>query len=108
MEILKLFKQFKLGNSVFKGHYRLSIDSMMRSKIPQNELESMGTKKMVEHLSNYILSKHPSSITREENEREVNFQCELLVLKVEDFKTIVEAAIQMIPDEQIRKIKAGN
>jgi hypothetical protein len=106
MEIIKLFKRFKLSNSVFTGCFKLDRNEF-NSKISDKEIEYITTKKMVENLSNLIISKNQSSIVKTENIDCIEFRCQLLVLKIEDFKTVVEAAIQEMPYEAINKIKNG-
>jgi hypothetical protein len=105
MDAIKFFKQFKLSNSVFNSSYK--VDVSYGAKIPKDALDKESIKRMTDNLASFIISKQQSSITKEEGFPEIEYKCELLVLKVVDFKTIVEAAIQMMPDEAIRKIKAG-
>ncbi len=108
MEAINLFKQFKLGNSVFTGCFKVDKSQIKNLKIPAEEIERKNIRQMVDDLSNLIISKNQSAITKEENDQHIDYKCKLLVLKIEDFKTIVEAAIQMMPDEAIQKIKQGN
>lgn len=107
MDAIKLFKQFKLGNSVFTGCFKVDRYETERAKIPAEEIERRTIRQMVDNLSNLIISKNQSAITKEENALHIDYRLQLLVLKVDDFKTIVEAAIQMMPDEAIQKIKNG-
>lgn len=107
MEIVKLFKQFKLGNSVFNGQFMLQKHEIGMAKMPAQEIERIAMQKMVDDLSNLIMSNHQSAITKQENEQHIDYRVQLLVLKIDDFKTIVEAAIQMMPDEAIERIKNG-
>lgn len=105
LDALKLFKQFKLGNSLFTGNFRVDILDIKRGNLPESEIEKRVIRRMVDDLSNLIISKNQSSITKEEKNEYIEYRCQLLVLKLEDFKTIVEAAIQMMPDSEIDKIK---
>ena len=107
MEIMKLFKQFKLGNSVFTGHFEMVKEDAANSYIPQEEIERRSKVHMVELLANTIISKNSSAITKNDFEGKLRYKCELLVLKLEDFKTIVEAAIQMVPQAAIDKVRQG-
>ena len=107
MDTLKFFRQFKLGNSVFNGNFQIDKCQIEISKIPAEEIERRSIRHMVDDLSNFIISKNQSAIFKKENEQEINYKCELLILKVEDFKTIVEAAIQMMPIDAIDKIREG-
>jgi len=105
--ITKLFKQFKLGNSVFTSCHRLDRVFIESSRMPIEEIERLTIRKMADNLSNLVITKNQSAIEKDEKAFHVDYKLELLVLKTEDFKTIVEAAIQMLPDETIQKIKAG-
>ena len=105
--IMKLFKSFKLGNSVFKGCYKITKEVLSNLKLPQHEIERLVTRELVDALSNKIISEHQSAIIKEEKGGYVYHDIQLLVLKPEDFKIIVEATIQMMPDEAIQKIKSG-
>ncbi|MCE5225359.1 MAG: hypothetical protein LLG05_05805, partial [Porphyromonadaceae bacterium] len=61
-----------------------------------------------QQLADYILT-HKQSAIQETNLENggLEIQSESLVLKMDEFKTIVEAAIQMIPDDKIQEIKKG-
>lgn len=107
MEAIKLFKQFKLGDSLFTGHYKVDRYEIIRAKIPDEEIEKRSIRTMVDNLSNLIISKNQSAIKKDVNEQHIDYKCQLLVLKLEDFKTIVEAAIQMMPSESVEKIRNG-
>lgn len=107
METIKLFRQFKLGNSVFTGHFEMVKEDAVNYYIPIEEIERHSKRDMIEQLSDAIISKNSSAITKDEFEGKVRYKCELLVLKLADFKTIVEAAIQMMPQDAIDKVRQG-
>ena len=107
MDAIKLYNQFKLGNSIFSGNYRISNDELPNTRIPDNEIERICISKMVDSLSNLIISNNKSAITKTDKVDYTEYKIDLMVLKVSDFKTIVEAAIQMIPKEHIDKIRSG-
>jgi CRISPR/Cas system-associated endonuclease/helicase Cas3 len=107
-EIMNMFRQFRLGNSFFQNVHRITRverdhwegSAIDHKKIMLNEIRH--------RLADFIL-KHQETATKEtelEN-GELEIRTELLVLKMDEFKTIVEAAIQMTPDYKIAEIKAG-
>lgn len=106
MDILKLFNQFKLGNSVFKTNVRIPKHTIAKSNIPAEQIAQMHKIDMANSMSGYILSKHQSAITEIDKGDFIELECELLVLKKQDFKMIVEAAIHTMSEESLLKIRA--
>lgn len=106
LKMMKLFRQFKLGNSLFMGER--NIDNSIIDVL-QDNVDKKVKHDLVENLSSFIYNKHNSSIVKEINHERnfTQYKIELLVLKMEDFKTIIEATIQMISIEDIEKIKNG-
>lgn len=100
------FRKFKLGNSIFRSEN--IIDNKIID-ILQDNIDKKIKSDFVEKLSSFIYDKHNSSIIKETNNQlnSTKYKIELLVLKREDFKTIIEATIQMISIEDIEKIKNG-
>jgi hypothetical protein len=107
-EIINIFRQFKLGNSLFREYHRIT-----RQQREDWEKSSLDPKKIllndIRHkLADFILMQQESATKEVELESgELEIRTELLVLKIDEFKYIVEAAIQMLPDEKIREIKEG-
>jgi hypothetical protein len=107
LELINL-RQFKLGNSYFRDFHRITRQqredwekaSVDHRKILLNEIRHK--------LADFILM-HQESATKEVELEggELEIRTELLVLKMDEFKSIVEAAIQLIPDYKIRQIKEG-
>lgn len=101
-DLMNLFRQFKLGNSVFTTQQRFSKGEY---EMMPEALKAHAKNKFVEKAASYIINNHQSSITEDNTAKEyIDFKCELMVLKVQDFKSIVEAAIQMMPMAAIEKI----
>lgn len=100
------FRKFKLSNSLFTGER--TIDNKIID-ILQDNIDKKIKYDLVENLSSYIYNKHNSAIIKENNteSNSTKYTLELLVLKMEDFKTIIEATIQLISIEDIEKIKNG-
>jgi hypothetical protein len=71
--------------------------------------ENIIVRHMVDELSSQILNQNRSALTKKpgQNFNTTEFEIKLLVLKPEDFRTIVEAAIQMLPEETLKKIRNG-
>lgn len=107
MEVEKLFKQFQLGNSVFRGQWRMTKDMVGHNQIPKAEIEAMAVREMTIQLAEKVLKDHEQSITKEEKENYNQFNVELLIISKGQFKSVVEAAISLMTDEQIAKIKVG-
>lgn len=103
--ILKLFNRFKLGNSLFTHRYSLNREYIHNSKLTKENIESIARRQSTIALSDFILNQHSSAIKREEREQDILISTELLVLKLDDFKSIVECAIAMLPEERIREIR---
>ena len=103
-EITNNFRRFKLGNSLFKD--RVTIDNLVlrESKVPSGEIIRS---QMRQRMSDHILRRYPNAIKEEDTGQQTEFNLEMLVLEMSEFKTIVEAAIEMIPQDDIDKIKGG-
>jgi hypothetical protein len=71
--------------------------------------ENIIVRHMVGELSSQILNQNRSALTKKpgQNFNTTEFEIKLLVLKPEDFRTIVEVAIQMLPEETLKKIRNG-
>lgn len=104
-EIINLFRQFKLGNSLLKAHCIISTD--MKMAVDKEDISNRIKDHLVKEISSYIVNQHASAITEVKKINDTQYNLELLVLKVNEFKTILEAAIQMIPDKKIQEIKNG-
>ncbi len=106
--LINLFRQFKLGNSLFTDSHRVSSVEAEYFKSSAIDYEKIRISEQGRRLSEFILS-HQASATKkiEHEDGSIEYRIQLLVLKMDEFKTIVEAAIQMIPDEKIKEIKQG-
>lgn len=107
-DIIELFRQFKLGNSLFRDVVRISPDEQEYHKNSAIDHDAKMKAERRQRLAEFILM-HEESATKTITHRngDVEYITELLVLKLEDFKTIVEAAISLIPDAKIQEIKQG-
>ena len=108
-DVMNAFRQFKLGNSLFRHVNRVSARDREDERYHAIDWDARREAEMRIRLAEFILHNQPSATTKTEVEYgAIEYRTELLVLKMEDFKTIVEAAIQLIPDQKIKEIKAGN
>lgn len=107
--IMKLFRQFKLGNSLHKIKYRIDKSLVEQSKLSESEVTHLAQKQLVHSLADSIINTHLSSITvgSIDDDDTIEYGISIMALRLDDFKTIVEAAIQMLPEEQIIKIRNG-
>ena len=107
-EIINLFRHFKLGNSLFRFYKRISRQEAEYWKDSAIDHKKMMIGQIRQELADFILQQQESATTETELPGgEIEVRTELLVLKMDEFKSIVEAAIQMIPDDKIAEIKAG-
>jgi hypothetical protein len=103
-----MFRQFKLGNSFFQFRYVATREEREYWKNSAIDHKKMKLEGLRQRLASFIIQHQASATTEIELENgELEIRTELLVLKMDEFKTIVEAAIQMIPDDKIAEIKAG-
>ncbi len=105
--IMNLFRQFKLGNSLFKDEYKISKFEELTANISKNQFHEMAKMKSIQRLSTFILANCPTAIEKVQDSNFITFRTEILVLKMQDFKSIVEAAIQLLSQQEIDKIKFG-
>ena len=105
MDIHKIFKQFQLGNSVFRGQSRIDNELLERDKIPRDVIEKELLRQLTHQLADKVLSEHSQSITKTKDEIYEQFNIELLIINKGQFKDVVEAAISLTTMEQIEKIR---
>jgi len=108
-EMMKLFRQFKLGQSLHRC--KMTVDNLLFKRLHDNPeiAENVIVRHMVDELSSQILNQNRSALTKSpgQNFDSTEFEIKLLVVKPEDFRTIVEAAIQMLPEEKLKQIRNG-
>jgi len=105
--INKLLQRFKLGNSLYKGQWKITNETLYNMRISKEEVEAMAVREMVIQLSDKIMKEHPKAIVEEKFTDYNLFKVQLLVLEMKDFKDIVEGAIGMLSDAQIEQIRQG-
>lgn len=105
--IMKLFRQFKLGNALHTCKYRIDKELVNRANLGERALDELVRTKISHVLAEQIVNQHRSEISSVEDEEFVEYGVRLMVISLKDFKTVVEAAIQMLPEEQITKIRNG-
>lgn len=107
-EIIKLFREFKLGNSLFKDVIRVSPEEQKYHDTSDIDYEKIIQHECRERLANFFLFHEESAMKVTKNEDgSTEYRTELIVFKMEDFKTIIEAVISMLPDSKIQEIKQG-
>jgi len=83
---------------------------VIAAKLKESEIDQIVRREIAQVLADRILSDRPSSIKRlpiENGDTTIKFEAKVMVLELNEFKAIVEAAIQMLPEEQIIKIRNG-
>lgn len=106
---MKIFRSFKLGNSYFKNVVRKTPEQIEElNELPIVDIDRIIKNEQADTLSHFILDHYSSAIEKTTlNDGTVEYRVQLLVLKMEDFKSIVEAAICELSDYQIQRIKDG-
>jgi hypothetical protein len=107
MEILTLFKRFQLGNSLFRGKHELSNEMLKHSMLKEAEMIEIAKRQIAMQLSEMITKQHKNAITHKQEGDMIIIESELLVLELKDLKNIVEAAIEIMSEHDIAKIKNG-
>jgi len=103
--ITNVFRQFKLGNSILTAQVKINTEFYNKQS---EDFKNHQRYDIVQRIAEFIYNNHPSSIKENQiTPFEAEIKCELLVMKPEDFKTIVEAVIVTLTDEQIKTIKNG-
>jgi hypothetical protein len=106
-EIMRLFRQFKLGNSLHRCKYVVSNQTPEILYMAGIEIDRIIEREMADSLADQILVHNGSAIkkTFSLDDCSTTYDLKLIVVKLEDFKTIVEAAIQMLSPDQIKRIR---
>lgn len=106
-KIMELFRSHKLVNSRFINTYHITKDVIHESKAPFEQIEESYRRQYLAQFADLINKSHPSATQKTELPHSFEYKTVLLIMPPEQFKTIVEAVIQILPDEQIQKIKSG-
>lgn len=101
-QMMNYFRNYKLGDSLFRSQIQLRHEEL-KSEAIDHELRIK--RKLFDNISDMMRNKF--SYKKEENYMGVIYSTELLILKMEDFKTIVESAISLMTDDQIQQVKNG-
>jgi len=118
VDMLNILRKQKLTNADIHLRFNLSKRAMLNTNLSEEQILRLATRDHITNLADHILFKHPSSIVEitPKNVREADmygiddpdlrvFECNLFVFKHDELKSIVEAVICMLSDEQIRAIK---
>jgi len=106
-ELQNLFRQFKLVQSFFSNHYVLPLE-MLHGEVPPDRVREITKNQATEVLAKFIMERYSHAIKETEmSNGGFEYRTELFVIEMDTFKSIVEAAIQMIPQSSIDKIKNG-
>jgi len=108
-ELMNLMRQFRLGESLFRSNVQISKYELVRYNYPEQEVEAKIKYDLIHRFAKELVNKFNSSVVRHErsDSDHIEYELELLILKPQEFKTIVESAIQMLPDDKIKEIKEG-
>ena len=107
--LTKLFRKLVLGRTLFSCKYSLDHELHTLVNIDEHEKEEIVRTHIAQALAEHITKQHKSDIIKSVNldRNSIDFDCQLMILRLADFKYIVEAAIQMLPENQINIIRHG-
>jgi predicted transcriptional regulator len=106
MEQNNFYKQFILGKSFFRCHHRVNHE--ITNQIPPDQLEQMVKEEITQNLAKEIYSQLKEEITINKNNPDFDeYNFEVFVIKQKDLKDVVEAVIEILPQNKIDKIKNG-
>lgn len=105
--IKKLFNEFKLGNSLITARYSLNKETILTGNIPEKEIINIIDKNIITEFANEVSRSHPSAIKEVESDMpDIRIrELKMLVLSIDDFKSIVEGVIQLLPEKELTKIR---
>lgn len=108
-KLTKVFRQLVLGRTLFS--YRYSLDPELHNlvNIDEQTKEEIVRTQIAQAMAEHIIKQHKSDIIKsvDLDRNSIDFDCQLMILRLADFKTSVEAAIQMLPENQITIIRHG-
>lgn len=107
IEIINMFRQFKLGNSLFSDVHVVTHRDMEVWKTCAIDHEKIMLEKIRQYFAEFILMHQETAIKKTDLEYGIEYRTELLVLKLDEFKLIIEAVICLLPDDKIQEIKNG-
>lgn len=103
-KILESCKQSKILEScLFKGNYQLSKDIIENTS--HLDLIEISKHELIKRLSKHIVDKHVDDITESKEIGGNRYYLELLILKYQDLKQVVEYCIKTMPLEAIEEIR---
>lgn len=107
--IMKAFRRFKLENTLLTCKYKVDNEFVKAANLGENSVEQIVLREISIQLSNQMLNQHRSEFKSSlvEGGQFTEYEVQLLVIGLKDFKTVVEAAIQLMPEEQIKNIRNG-
>jgi len=117
VDMLNILRKQKLTNAGIHLRFTINKRAIASARLSEKEIIEMATRDHVRNLADYILFKHPSSIKelipKNVDEQQLFdikdyddrvFECNLLVFEHDELKSIVEAVICMLSDDQIISI----
>lgn len=104
--MMNWFRKFKLNSMVFSERATFPIESMENTHI---DTDKMAKNQMTDKLAQHILNHERMYMEKEVDMRRgtINYKFQLIAVQPGELKTVVEAVISMLSDDQIRFIKSG-
>lgn len=102
LKVFDWFRKFKLANCLHTCQEAISLDVI--SHIPNAKTRCKKDLKL--KFGDFVV--RDEMIEERINGDTLELRVELFVMRKGDFKAIVEAAISLIPDEEIKRIKEGH
>lgn len=107
-EMMTMFRAFKLSKSIFRGNIKVHKATGYMMNIPENEFDYVVTHEMATALAKHIHGEMGYSIKKTDDGEFNAYDWKLLIMRPEDLLTVVEAAIQFMPEEHLNHIRNGS
>ena len=106
--LANIIRQKQLSNSLFRGQWTMVKDEIPEA-ITKEDIKALVIREFVKQLLSKMLTDNELLIVDnpDGSGKFIRYECQLLVFPMADFKSIVEAAIQLLSDQQIEQIKLG-
>lgn len=102
--LMNWFRKFKFNSMVFSERASFLKEEFENSTI---DMDLMVKEQMTLKLAQHIINHERMYLEKDQKGRRVNYKFQLIAVQPGELKTVVEATIAMLTDEQIQQIKSG-
>ena len=106
--MMTLFRTLKFGPKLFGLKYKIqsSYREQLAHQISQEEVKKQVTDNLTRHMAELIIAAYDSEIIEKEETFNTSvYSLDLIVISPNELKTLVEAAIQVIPTDVLKKLR---